>query len=171
MSADDDLRTLSQIDRHHRDLVDVSDRWIERSGLTVFSSRPGAGVPFAAVALKMQGGPCPADPSVTARIKYWVVNLPKPRPVLARALADTAVQMADELQRLGHSGVWGFVPRNVPEAMTGFLDALEQLGLLTRHAVEDVRPSEGEPDYTDGAGWYYVTTNLSGILDDTRPHL
>ena len=134
MTAKDDFRTLARKDKHTRRLRDVSDEWIDNSGLTVHSV-PG-------VAIMTRKLVCPVDALSTGNIAYWAVDHSRK---LEAALAQTSLQALAEAERIGSPSIWGWVAENAPHLFE-FLDRVVSVGACRR--------VQGEGTYRDGA--FYI---------------
>lgn len=132
--ARDDLRLLGGIDKRHRFLADVPDRWFQNKGYTALSARHADGTPLVGVLLQYPSV-CPIDPTAEMQIKYWVGNLDR-RAELLPAFIANIVAINTEMGHLGVARVWGLVPKTA-DHLVGFLDDVAAAGACVR---------------TDGAG-------------------
>ena len=86
VTARDDFRDLASVDRHHKSLSRLTNRWFDRRGGQVLSAREGTRPMTAALVRSL---PCPTDAEATAPILYWVVDT-------GRSAADTGDDVADD---------------------------------------------------------------------------
>jgi hypothetical protein len=153
-TVQDAIRFLGAIDTRHRELVNVSDRWLERKGYTLLSERAPDGTPLVAVALEADS-PCPIDAAAKVQIKYWVANLERVKDLLPAYVKNIAAINA-HMASVGAEKVWGLVPKTA-EHMTGFLDLAAAAGACKKvdGATVKIDPATSIiPDYE--GFWFYV---------------
>ncbi len=142
MTAIDDLRYLSTVDRHHGRFVDASDGWFERSGFITLSEQARDGAPLVAVNLRYPE-PCFLDPAADMHIVHWLANLEVDKRLLAVAFVRNIEAINVEMGKVGATQVWGMVPKSATH-LTDFLDRAAAAGACKRIDGADVNEGEFE---------------------------
>ena len=142
MTAIDDLRYLSTVDRHHQLRVqDATDRWFDQFKVLSVTSRDGT--PLVAVNLK-HPSLCPVDPA-DMQIVHWLTNLDADKRMIQRAYVRIITAIHGHMISVGATRVWGVV-RERNDHLTALLQPLLDAGIGKRIDLEN--------EHVDG--WYYV---------------
>ncbi len=152
MTAQDDLRFLSEVDQHHGVFKDLPDRWFERSGFITLSEQAEDGTPLVAVNLRYPE-PCPLDATADMHIVHWLANLHADKQTLAEAFVRSIAAINEEMAAVGATRVWGTVPKRAMH-LTEFLDRAAEAGACRRIDGADVNVGEFEDIPMDAAVFY-----------------
>ena len=142
MTAQDDFRALAHFDVHARELQDLSDEWMDRSGLTARS------LPGAAVLCKREV--CPVDPLAEAQLKYWTVEPGREEETHLIQITLLALAFGSSI---GAERMWGFIkggPTGHARHLIEFLDQVVANGACEKVAGEET----DEDDFTGGV--FYI---------------
>ena len=141
MTAIDDLRTLSTVDRrHHLRAQDATDRWFDQ--FTTLSEKARDGTVLVAVNLK-HPSPCPVD-KADMQIVHWLTNLDADKRMIQRAYVRIITAIHGHMISVGATRVWGVV-RERNDHLTALLQPLLDAGIGKRIDLKGTVE-----------GWYYV---------------
>ena len=142
MTAVDDLRALSTVDkRHHLRAQDATDRWFDQFEVLSVTSRDGT--PLVAVNLR-HPSLCPVDPA-DMQVVHWLTNLDADKRMLGTAYAKLITKIHDYMVEVGAKRWWGIVRERNEHIVEIFETAIGE-GVVTRVVLED------GPIH----GWYYI---------------
>jgi hypothetical protein len=159
----DDIRALALIDKRHRSLADVSDRWFDRSGFTWFSERAVDDTPLVAVALDYPQT-CPIDKTANMMIKYWLANLNRRGDLLA-AYVENIKAINAHMATVGAEKVWGLVPKT-SDWMTGFLDRVAAAGACKKTDGAGIPIGDDLDPNDDYRNFYFYVGERQAVTDE-----